>query len=126
MRQLRRMEKLIEELLRPYAAVITHRPAQARAVEGRRALLHTIEHFAFGFRQTVKIVDQIDQHELPAERFREMRFDPERKLASAQLKIPMPFVIVDHRLVVKLGRADKQRRVSTAFSTRRVSSRLSI
>src|ERR1700682_2601661 len=106
--QLRRLEKLIKELARAYTAVVAHGPPQARAVESARTLLHAIEHFALRFRQRIEIVHQIDQQKFPGERFREVRLDPERKLAPAQLKVAMTFMIIDHRLVVELSGGDAE------------------
>src|ERR1700751_2457350 len=73
MRQLRRVEKLIEELACAHTAVVAHRPAQARAVESGRAFFHAIEHFAFRFRQRIEIVHEIDQQKFLAKRLREVR-----------------------------------------------------
>ena len=106
--QLRHAQELVEELACPHVTIVTHRPAQTGPVESARALLHAIEYLALGFRQRIEIVDEIDQQKLAAERLGKVRLHPKREFAAAQLKFSMPFVIVNHGLIVELVRPDAQ------------------
>ena len=65
-------------------------------------LLHPLQPRGFVLGQTIKVVHQIDQQELPGELWGEMRFPPKIKRAFAKIETAMALVVVNDGLVVEL------------------------
>src|SRR5215470_13246774 len=99
-------QSFAKELLGPDISVVMCSAPQARCIIRRDAFAHASKHFVFAFGKAVEIVDKIDQHKFSTKRLWKGWPHAKIKCASAKREVAMPFVIVDHGLVVKLRRAD--------------------
>jgi len=87
-------------------AKLLHRARQTHAIhfaglgEGERKDRRLV------FRQPVKVVKQIDQKDFFRQVPGHRRSHPEIIDPAIERELAMPLMVVDHRLVVKLGRAD--------------------
>jgi hypothetical protein len=79
---------------------------QASWVIRRRAFFHASQHLALALGETIHVVHEIDEQEFRTQRPRKGGLYAEVKRSPAEREQPVPFVIVNDGLVVKLGRTD--------------------